>query len=56
MSKLVGTLVLLVFGVAAVALAAPALTGLLNSLEPLIAVLTVAAVMLRLVWWYTRHW
>jgi hypothetical protein len=56
MTKLLSTLVMVVVALAALALAGPALTRLINSLVPLVLVVGIVAAVLRLMWAYTRRW
>jgi len=54
MTKLLSTLVLLVLGVAAIAVAAPSLAKLVAAAVPLVLVLGIVAAVLRVVWFLTR--
>ena len=54
MTKLLSTVMLLVVGLAALAVAGPALGKLVSALVPFVVVAGVVAALLRWVWWYTR--
>jgi hypothetical protein len=56
MTKLISSLAIVIVGLAALALAGPALTRLIHSLVPLIVAGGIVAAMLRVVWAYTRRW
>jgi hypothetical protein len=55
-NKLIGSLVVLVVGLAALAVAGPTLTRLASALVPLILVIGIVVIVLRLTWSYTRKW
>jgi hypothetical protein len=56
MNKLISALVFMVVGLAALAVASPALARLTSALVPLVLVIGIVVALLRLVWWYTRKW
>ncbi len=56
MNRLLSSLAEATLSLAALAMAAPTLVGLIHSLIPLIVLGCVIAVMLRLVWSVTRRW
>jgi hypothetical protein len=56
MNKLISVLVFMVVGLAALAVASPALARLTAALVPLVLVVGVVAAVLRLVWFHTRRW
>lgn len=55
-SKVASVLVLIVVGLAALAVAGPALTRLIAALVPLVLVGGIVSAVLRVVWSYTRKW
>ena len=56
MNNLISALVVLVAGLAALAVAGPALARLAGALVPLVLVVGIVAAVLRLVWAHTRRW
>lgn len=56
MNRLVSLVAFGVVGLAALAVASPALARLISALVPLVLVAGIVAVVLRLVWSYTRKW
>ena len=56
MTKLLSTLAIMILGLAALAVASPALARLTSALVPLVLVVGVVAAVLRLVWFHTRRW
>jgi hypothetical protein len=54
MTKLISTVALMVAGLAALAIAGPALARLASALVTPILVVGVVVALLRWVWWYTR--
>jgi hypothetical protein len=55
MTKLISTLAIVVMGLVALAAVGPALAKLVTALVPLVAVISIAVIVARLVWWHTRH-
>jgi hypothetical protein len=55
MTKLVSTLAIAVLGLVALGAASRGVVQLLGALVPVILVTAIAAAVLRVVWFYTRH-
>ena len=55
-TKLAGTLAVVILGLVALGAVGPRIAAILNALVPVILVTAIAAAVLRAVWFYTRRW